>query len=63
MAQEVSEPASYGFLGLTTSEEGDTHSRRDRRLLGLSSPHAVFYVGVPNVEAALRRAEDLGEAR
>lgn len=62
VAPEVSAADSYGFLDLVTSEEG----------VGIRGgvgggpryqSHAVFYVGVPNVEAALQRAERLGGKR
>jgi predicted enzyme related to lactoylglutathione lyase len=62
VAPEVSEPQSYGFLNLVTAEDGTgipggvgggpSYQR-----------HAIFYVGVPNVEAALQRAELLGGSR
>jgi predicted enzyme related to lactoylglutathione lyase len=58
--QAVSEPGSYGFVdGSTTGNGinvgvggGEGHQRR-----------ALFYVGVPNVEAALNKAESLGGTR
>jgi predicted enzyme related to lactoylglutathione lyase len=62
VAQEVSESESYGFLNAIPAEDG----------MGIPGgvgggpqyeSHAVFYVGVPNVEAALRRAEELGGTR
>jgi predicted enzyme related to lactoylglutathione lyase len=59
---EVSEPESYGFLDLITSEDGTGIRGGIGGGPGYAS-HAVFYVGVPNVEAALQRAEDLGGAR
>ena len=62
MAQEVSEPANYGFLDLVTSEDGTGIRGGVGGGAGYAS-HAVFYVGVPNVEVALRRAEKLGGTR
>ena len=62
VAEEVSEPGSYGFLDVVTSKDG----------IGIRGgvgggpsykSHAVFYVGVPNVEAALQQAEELGGTR
>jgi hypothetical protein len=62
VAPEVSEPGSYGFLDLITTDDG----------IGIRggvgggpayAPHALFYVGVPDVEAALQRAESLGGTR
>jgi predicted enzyme related to lactoylglutathione lyase len=58
----VSEPGNYGFtVGNMTSDGigipggvggGSSHAG-----------HAIFYVGVPDVEAALRKAESLGGTR
>jgi predicted enzyme related to lactoylglutathione lyase len=62
VAQEVSSPESYGFLDLVTSEDG-TGIRGGIGGGPSYESHAVFYVGVPNVEAALQRAESLGGAR
>jgi predicted enzyme related to lactoylglutathione lyase len=62
VAQEVSEFQSYGFLNAIPSEDGTGIPGG----IGGGSDyesHAVFYVGVPNVEAALRRAEELGGTR
>lgn len=59
---EVSEPESYGFLDLLTSEDGA--GIRGGVGGGASyDSHAVFYVGVTNVETALQRAERLGGTR
>ena len=62
VSQEVSEPANYGFLDLVTSEDGTGIRGGVGGGAGFAS-HAVFYVGVPNVEAALQRAEELGGSR
>ena len=62
VVQEVSEPGSYGFLDLVTSEDGTGIRGGVGGGPGYKS-HAVFYVGVPNVEAALQRAESLGGIR
>jgi len=62
VAQEVSEPGSYGFLDLITSEDG-TGIRGGVGGGPSYESHAVFYVGVPNVEAALKQAESLGGRR
>lgn len=55
----VSEPGHYGFVHASTTGGinggvggGEGHEA-----------HVVFYVSVPNVEAALRRAESLGGKR
>ena len=62
VAREVSDPGSYGFLDLVTSEDG-TGIRGGVGGGASYKSHAVFYVGVPNVEAALQRAESLGGIR
>jgi uncharacterized protein len=62
VAKEVSEPGNYGFTDGNTTPDG----------LGIPGGvgggaeyggHVIFYVGVPDVEAALRRAESLGGTR
>src|SRR5271170_5964290 len=62
VAREVSEPDSYGFLDLVTSEDGTGIRGGVGGGPGYGS-HAVFYVGVPDVEVALQRAEGLGGTR
>jgi predicted enzyme related to lactoylglutathione lyase len=62
VAEEVSEPESYGFLQLVTSDDGAGIPGGIGGGSGYRS-HAVFYVGVPDVEAALHRAEQLGGTR
>jgi uncharacterized protein len=62
VAEEVSAPDNYGFLDLVTSEDG-TGIRGGVGGGPKYESHAVFYVGVPNVEAALQRAERLGGTR
>jgi len=47
---------------LVTSEDGTGVRGGVGGGAGFAS-HAVFYVGVPNVEAALQRAEELGGSR
>ena len=59
VAPEVSDPDRYGFLDLVQGEDGSGI----RGGVGGGDDfvaHAVFYVGVPDVAAALRRAEALG---
>jgi uncharacterized protein len=62
VVREVSAPDNYGFLNLITSDEG---AGIPGGIGGGSSyeSHAVFYVGVQNVETALRRAVELGGTR
>jgi uncharacterized protein len=62
VAQEVSEQDNYGFLDLLTSDDG-TGIRGGIGGGPAHQSHAIFYVGVPDVEAALLRAESLGGAR
>jgi hypothetical protein len=62
VAREVSAPDSYGFLRLTASDDaagipGGVGGGR------AFEHHALFYVGVQDVEEALRRAEELGGRR
>ena len=62
VAEEVSQADSYGFLDLVTS--GDGSGIRGGIGGGEAyESHAIFYVGVPDVEAALQRAESLGGTR
>jgi predicted enzyme related to lactoylglutathione lyase len=62
VAHEVSQPESYGFLELVPTEDGTGIRGGIGGGPGFSA-HAVVYVGVPNVEAALQRAEELGGTR
>jgi predicted enzyme related to lactoylglutathione lyase len=62
VAQEVSDPDSYGFLNLVVSDDGAGIPGGIGGGPGYES-HAVFYVGVPDVEGALQRAEELGGKR
>ena len=62
VAKEVSEPNSYGFVDLLAAEDGTGIRGGVEGGEGYPS-HAVFYVGVPDVEAALQRAESLGGTR
>ncbi len=62
VAKEVSDADGYGFIELIT--DGDGTGIRGGIGGGESyDNHAVFYVGVPDVEAALQRAESLGGTR
>jgi predicted enzyme related to lactoylglutathione lyase len=62
VAKEVSDAGNYGFIDQNTTSDG----------VGIPGgvgggpdhdAHAIFYVGVPNVEAALQKAESLGGKR
>jgi predicted enzyme related to lactoylglutathione lyase len=62
VAVEVSAPDGYGFVDLITNEDG-TGIRGGVGGGSDYESHALFYVGVPSVEAALQRAEELGGTR
>jgi predicted enzyme related to lactoylglutathione lyase len=62
VAKEVSDADSYGFLELVTADDG-TGIRGGIGGGESYDSHAVFYVAVENVEAALQRAEHLGGTR
>jgi hypothetical protein len=62
IAASVSEPGDYGFTDPTADSDGPGIPG------GVGGgvkhqPHVVFYVGVPDVEAALQKAEELGGSR
>jgi uncharacterized protein len=62
VAKEVSDADRYGFIDLVTAEDGSGI----RGGIGGGEAydgHAIFYVGVADVEAALARAESLGGTR
>ena len=56
VTEEVSRPGEYGFV---------TNAGLNGGVCGGAgfTPKVLFYVGVPDVEAALRRAEELGGTR
>ena len=62
VAREVSDVDSYGFIELVTAEDGTGIRGGIGGGDGYDS-HAVFYVGVQDVEGALQRAERLGGTR
>src|ERR1700722_12874378 len=62
VAEEVSAPNEYGFLDLLTADDGTGIRGGVGGGPGYES-HAVFYLRVPDVGAALHRAEDLGGTR
>ena len=57
VAESVSAPGQYGFTEAGGTIPGGVGGGPSYR------PQTVFYVGVPDVEAALRRAEELGGKR
>jgi predicted enzyme related to lactoylglutathione lyase len=62
VAEEVSEPDNYGFVERVTTSDG-TGIPGGVGGGPAYEGHAIFYVGVPDVEAALREAERLGGQR
>jgi uncharacterized protein len=62
VAREVSDPGEYGFVDLVAADDGT--GIRGGVGGGPGYPQrALFYVGVPDVAAALDRAESLGGTR
>ena len=58
VSDAVSEPTDYGFVDSgSTGIPGGVGGGKDY------PSHVMFYVGVPDVEAALRKAESLGGRR
>ena len=62
VAAAVSEPDNYGFIELLTASDGSGIRGGVGGGSGYDS-RALFYVGVPDVERALERAESLGGVR
>ena len=62
VAAEVSEPANYGFVNRPTTSDGTGIPGGVGGGAGYDG-HPIFYVGVPDVEAALQKAESLGGKR
>jgi uncharacterized protein len=62
VSDAVSEPSSYGFVQHDASSDGVGIPGGVGGGSGYD-PHTIFYVGVPDVEAALQRAEHLGGTR
>jgi predicted enzyme related to lactoylglutathione lyase len=62
VADAVSDPNDYGFVERTATPDG-TGIPGGIGGGDAYAPHTVFYVGVPNVEEALQRAEALGGTR
>jgi predicted enzyme related to lactoylglutathione lyase len=58
----VSEPGNYGFVDGSTTGDGAGLNGGVGGGAGFA-PKAIFYVGVDDVEAALRKAEQLGGTR
>ena len=62
VAEAVSEPANYGFVSRVATPDGTGIPGGVGGGADYAG-HVIFYVGVPDVEAALREAERLGGKR
>jgi predicted enzyme related to lactoylglutathione lyase len=62
VAAAISESRNYGFVERYTTADGVGIPGGVGGRSGQDG-HVIFYVGVPNVEAALRKAESLGGTR
>jgi hypothetical protein len=62
VADAVSDPTDYGFVERLNSSDGSGIPAGVGGGAGYD-PHTVVYVGVPDVEAALQKAERLGGRR
>ena len=62
VSEAVSEPMNYGFVDGNTASDGTGIPGGVGGGAGYDR-HVIFYVGVPDVEAALRKAEILGGTR
>jgi uncharacterized protein len=62
VAEAVSEPGNYGFVDRITTSDGTGIPVGVGGGSGYDS-HVLFYVGVADIEAALRKGESLGGKR
>ena len=62
VSEAVSEPMNYGFVERNTTSDGTGIPGGVGGGVGYDG-HVIFYVGVPDVEAALQKAESLGGTR
>jgi uncharacterized protein len=62
VSEAVSEPMNYGFVNRNTTRDGTGIPGGVGGGPDYDS-HVIFYVGVPDVEAALQQAESLGGTR
>jgi predicted enzyme related to lactoylglutathione lyase len=60
ISEAISQPGNYGFVDTTSDGVGIPGGVGGG--VGYDS-HVIFYVGVPDVEAALQKAESLGGTR
>jgi uncharacterized protein len=62
VAEAISQPGNYGFINRHTTSDGTGIPGGVGGGTGYDG-YVIFYVGVPDVEAALRKAESLGGTR
>ena len=62
VAPQISDAGAYGFIASSATAEGSAIAGGIGGGPGFR-PHALFYVGVPNVAAALEKAVSLGGSR
>jgi hypothetical protein len=62
VSEAVSESANYGFVEHNTTSDGTGIPGGVGGGAGYDA-HVIFYIGVPDVEAALQKAESLGGTR
>jgi predicted enzyme related to lactoylglutathione lyase len=62
VSEAVSEPANYGFVERITTSDGTGIPGGVGGGMAYGS-HVIFYIGVPDVETALQKAESLGGTR
>jgi predicted enzyme related to lactoylglutathione lyase len=62
VAEAISQPGNYGFVDRNTTSDGTGIPGGVGGGVGYKG-YVIFYVGVPNVEAALKKAESLGGTR
>jgi predicted enzyme related to lactoylglutathione lyase len=62
VAGAISEPGNYGFVDRNTTSDGTGIPGGVGSGTGYDG-HAIFYVGVSNVEAPLQKVESLGGKR
>lgn len=63
VAPQISEASQYGFINKVTADSSGTGIPGGIGGGSAFQSQHIFYVGVPNVEAALKKAEDLGGKR
>lgn len=59
VAEAISQPGNYGFVNRNTTSDGTGIPGGVGGGIDYDG-YVIFYVGVPDVEAALRKAESLG---